>query len=182
MRKTLAIAAVCAVFLAWAYAEEDTTKCDLKTVVKAFYCENCEAVLEKKDLVSDVTIYVCEDCETASKTGGQCESCEAPLKKKSSGKDVCKTCFAKPMAVEACRKVYYECPDCESRRTNPGACEDCETALQEKVSLALVIYVCPTCGDNRMEAGKCEDEECKNFGKPLARSCAAAGEAPHVAK
>jgi hypothetical protein len=181
MKKTLTVVALGAAFLAWAYAE-DTVKCDLKTTVKAFYCESCEVVLEKKDLVSDVTIYVCEECETVSKTPGQCEACEEPLQKKKSGKDVCRQCLAKPEPAEACRKVYYECPDCESVSAIPGTCEDCEKALKEKVSLALVTYDCPVCGDSRRQAGKCEDEECKNVGKPLVRTCSASGEFPHVAK
>jgi len=180
MKNTLTIAALGAVFLAWAYAEETTAPCDLKTVIKAFYCETCDAVVEKKDLVSDVTVYVCDDCETISKTAGQCDGCEEPLKKKKSGKDVCKQCLVKPVPAEACRKTYYACPDCEMRSAAAGTCEDCETALVERVSLALVTYACPTCGDSRLQAGKCEDEECKHFGKPLVRTCAASGEYPHV--
>jgi hypothetical protein len=182
MKKMLSIIALGAVFLTWVYAEEKTARCDLKTVVKAFYCETCETVLEKKNLVSDVTIYVCEDCETISRTGGECEACEEPLQKKKSEKDVCSQCLVKPAQVEACRKIYYECPDCEMTNAIPGACEDCETALKEKVSLALVTYDCPKCGDSRLRAGKCEDEDCKQFGKPLVRTCAASGEHPHVAK
>lgn len=182
MRKMLSVTALCAVVLTWAYAEDKKARCDLKTVVKAYYCDNCEIVIEKKDLVSDVTIYVCEDCETISKTAGRCEACEEPLEKKKSEKDVCKQCLVKPAQVEACRKVYYECPDCETTSAIPGSCEDCETAFKEKVSLALVTHECPTCGDSRLQAGKCEDEDCKHFGKPLVRTCAASGEHPHVAK
>jgi hypothetical protein len=182
MRKTLAIIALGAVFLAWAYAGESTAKCDLKTVVRAFYCEGCDAVLEKKDLVSDVTVYVCEDCEVTLRTAGRCEVCDQLLKKKKSGKDVCRQCLVKPMEVDACRKVYFECPDCEAESAAPGKCEDCDVALKEKVSLALVTYDCPECGDSRMQAGKCVDEECKRFGKPLVRTCSASGEFPHVAK
>lgn len=181
-RKALAIAALGAVFLTWAFAAENTAQCDLKKVVKAFYCDTCESVLEKKDLVSDVTTYVCKDCETVSREAGQCDGCEEPLTKKKSGRDVCRQCLVKPVAAEACRKTHLECPDCGVRSADPGTCEDCETAYVETVSLALVTYVCPTCGDSRMKAGKCEDEECKHHNKPLVRTCAASGEYPHVSK
>jgi hypothetical protein len=183
MTKTLPIVALGALLLALAYAEEESsTKCDLKTVVKAFYCDTCDAVLEKKDLVSDVTIYVCEECETVSRTAGRCECCDEPLTKKKSGKDVCRQCLNKPAPAEACRKVYFECPECEAPSAIPGTCEDCDTAFVQKVSLALVTYDCPVCGDSRLQAGKCEDEDCKHFGKPLVRTCSASGEFPHVAK
>lgn len=182
MRNTLSIFALGALLLAWAYAGEGTVKCDMKTVITAYHCGTCEVVLEKKDLVSDVTMYVCEDCEIISKTGGKCEACEEPLKQQKSDKDVCRQCLVKPMQVQACRKTYYACPDCEAISAAAGTCEDCDTALQQRVSLALVTYDCPQCGDSRLRAGKCEDKECKHFGKPLARTCAAAGEHPHVAK
>jgi len=182
MRKTLAIIALGAAFVAWAYAEETTAKCDLKTVIKAFYCDACEAVVEKKDLVSDVTVYVCAECETVSRVAGPCDGCEEPLQKKKSGKDVCKQCLVKPVPAEACRKTYYECSECDMGSAVPGTCEDCDVAFTEKVSLALVTYVCPTCGDSRMRPGKCDDEDCKHFKKPLVRTCAASGEHPHVTK
>ena len=180
MRYLLAFFAVSGLCLVAVRAQGTEKACDIKTVIPAFYCESCDAVLEKKDLVSDKTAFACKSCDTLSLTAGECDGCGDPLAKTKSGKDVCKSCLQKPIAAEACKKVFFVCPDCSDEASAPGECPDCEVTLKEQVSLALIQYECPECGDSGYKAGKCEDEECKLFGKPLKRLCSESGTYPHV--
>jgi hypothetical protein len=182
MKARVAIAALVGGLIVVVHAGDTDGGCDLKNVIEAHYCEACDAVLEKKDLVSAKTYYVCEDCEESYDEAGACPYCEQPLKKKTSGKDVCPECYAKPEKVEACRKVYYTCKDCDTESLKPGKCPDCEASLAERVSVALVEYICPECGDARYKAGKCSDKECPHFDKPLTRRCTESGNFPHTSK
>jgi hypothetical protein len=182
MKAKFAIAALVGGLIMVVHAGDSDGGCDLKHVIQAYLCEECDAILEKKDLVSDKTYYVCEDCEESADEAGACPYCEQPLKKKTTGKDVCPDCHSKPQKVEACRKVFYACEGCDTQRLEPGECTDCEAKLVEQVSLALVEYVCPECGESSLRPGKCADKECANAGKALERRCSESGSFPHVKK
>jgi Heavy metal binding domain len=166
-------------FMAAIAAAPEEDACDMKTVVKGFYCEACEEVMMTADLVSDVTYYACPDCDETSDEAGDCELCEVALVKKVSGKGVCKHCLKKPSAAEVCEKIYYSCPDCDAVSRKPGNCADCEVALEKQVDRAVIFYVCAECGQQSLKAGKCTDAECEGHGKPLVKECSSSGEFPH---
>jgi hypothetical protein len=158
----------------------EESACDLKTVEKAFLCDEHDILLPDQ-LASNVTYYVCGECEQISKTAGQCPECEGKLEKKTSKKGVCPHCFEKPEPVDVCVKTYYECPDCEHRGAAPGKCEHCESAWGKKTSRALIEYACPECSSYSYKPGKCKDEDCERKGKPLERTCSESGTFPHCA-
>lgn len=160
-------------------AEEDG--CDMSTVVKGFFCKECDSTLVKGDLVSGATYYACSVCETARKESGSCPRCDEALEKKVSGKDVCPHCFAKPVEAELCEKTCFECPECYERGV-AGTCPDCEKKRAKTTVRALIEYFCPQdgCSESSYGPGKCGDEECGSYGKPLVKTCTESGEYPHV--
>jgi len=188
MKTKLLVLALCPVMFAAVYvgstvlATEDDDACDMKTVVKGYYCESCSEILDKKALVSDVTYYECSFCGLISKTAGKCPDCEEDYEKKTSGKDVCPKCYDKPEDVEICVKTCYECPECGDQQAEAGTCEDCEKKLVETTVRALIEYRCPQkgCYQTSYKPGKCENEECENCGKPLVKNCSESGVFPHV--
>lgn len=177
--KTTTMAFLLTSVLAIGVAAALSGECDMANVVKGFYCEECDAVLEKKDLKSDVVTFTCPACEDVQEKAGKCEYCDKALVKKTSGKDVCPDCLAKPVEAEICVKTHYACPDCDEPGKKGGKCADCDVAFVEVVSRALIEYVCPECGDTSLKPGKCTDSECDACGKPLKRTCTMSGDAPH---
>ena len=158
--------------------------CDLKTVVKAHYCEKDKALLDRKELASGATYYACEACKTVAASAGKCAKCSTELVKKTAAKDACPKCFGATASAEACEKVYYTCEVCKTKLAKAGDCEKCETPLAREVSRALVTYKCADCGHTSNVTGNCpakSADQCKSFGKPLAKTCAESGKAPHVA-
>jgi hypothetical protein len=153
--------------------------CDMATVEKASYCENEGLVLQASDLVSNATYYQCASCDMISAEPGTCDDCEEKLGKKTSGKNVCKHCYAAPKSVEVCVKTFYECSGCGASATKAGTCGDCEEALEKRTSRALIIYVCPECDGSSTSPGSCSDDTCGKHGKALVRSCSESGSAPH---
>ncbi|MBI4878828.1 MAG: hypothetical protein HY812_04090 [Planctomycetes bacterium] len=165
-------------------AATSTEECDMKTVIKAYFCAECDEVYEKKDLISDKEYYFCKDCEIAADKAGDCEWCNAPLEKKVSGKDVCPACYAPPAECEACVKVYYECPDCGETALEPGACPVCDDEkspqLEKITSLAVIQYVCEGCYSPSLLPGRCVSDECDHEGQERVKTCSESGTFPHV--
>lgn len=165
-----------ATFVAWAEGED---ACDMKTVVKGFYCSSCEETLLAKNLVSEVVYYLCTGCDEVSDEPGTCEDCEVELVKKVSGKGVCAGCLEKPAAAEICEKIYFLCPDCDMTAARPGQCAECEVALEKQTDLAVIHYVCPHCDMTSLKPGKCTDDSCEHHGKALKKECSCSGDYPH---
>lgn len=153
--------------------------CDMAEVKAGFYCEDDDQLLLPKDVVSGVTFYECKECEVRQAEPGVCESCGEELAKKVSEKEVCPTCWRKPVAAEICIKGCHECPDCFERTAKAGKCADCDVALVKIEVRARIAYECSVCGTYSEKPGKCEEEDCKNFGKPLAKVCSESGSFPH---
>jgi hypothetical protein len=159
-----------------------TENCDMKTVVPAAWCATDKTLIESKDLVSDKSYYACPTCKKISSDPGKCATCNQELEKKTSDRNVCPKCFQKPDTTEACEKSYWECDTCKKPVTHEGMCEKCKTPLKKHVSLARLAYHCDGCGYKSDKPGNCpakNPEECKNAGKPLAKSCSMSGTFPH---
>jgi hypothetical protein len=155
--------------------------CDLRTVVKVFYCEADDAILKPADLVSKKVYFECADCGARAAAKGKCGSCGTPLEKRVSGVGVCSLCLEKPEPRSACEKKYFECPECSSSSKKAGACKQCKKAKKRLVSRALIEYACEGgCGAISPVAASCEDENCEGFGNPLVARCTQSGRFPHT--
>ncbi|MHC4860177.1 MAG: hypothetical protein ACYTDY_08815 [Planctomycetota bacterium] len=177
----LVLAALVAAYpLARAVSASTEDECDLKTVERAFYCKADGLVLGKKELVSRKAYYVCATCKETSKKSGKCEFCGKKREKKVSEKDVCPSCYAKPLDVEVCVKPGYACPKCRETGTKPVKCGDCRVKYKKTDIRALIEYRCPDCRKAEYAPGKCGNAECERHGQDLARTCTRSGKPPHV--
>src|SRR5437867_11647607 len=168
-------------FLVAAPARVDS--CDMKSVVKAAWCTKDKVLLDRKDLVSNATYYACPVCGRVQKDPGKCAKDSKDLQMKTSDAEVCPTCFQKTETVDACEKAYWECDACRAHALKEGNCEKCQAPMKRHTSLAQISYRCEACGFKSDKAGSCPAktaEECKSFGKPLARVCSKSGTFPHV--
>ena len=156
--------------------------CDMKSVSNGYYCEADDLVLGARDLVSNAHHYACGNCDSTSKDRGTCATCDEPLVVRISQKNVCPECFFEPVKCRVCVKVFFECENCGRRSTKPGECMKCARKMTTQVSRSLIYYLCNDCGMMQLRAGKCVEEACERFGKSLSRSCALAGEFPHLVK
>jgi hypothetical protein len=172
----LAVAALSSAFT----LTPQSSSCDLKELVTAYYCKEDAALCGATQLVSNHVYYRCKECDSVEMDSGDCPDCEKPLTKTTSGKNVCPTCFKAPSKVTACRKVYFECPTCDHTSTKQDTCSDCEELTEKKVSLSLVRFVCPKCKHEASQQGTCPGKECKKAKSQLKAVCRMSGTFPHL--
>lgn len=175
--RMLVVLGFAALFLA---AAPHAADCDLKTIVKGFFCDSCKLGMEKSDLASNASYFYCDACDKSQTQDGKCADCGHALAKKTSGKDVCKKCFKKPNAADLCVKQGFVCPKCFKGYGAGGKCTTCKLTLESGAVKALVRYECTDCKSISTTAGKCTKAGCKKNGQDLIKRCSESGRAPHI--
>ena len=69
--KLVGIVSLAIMLLVAAAPSDRLADCDMKTIVKGFWCESCKLGMEKSDLASGATYYYCDGCEKASAAEGK---------------------------------------------------------------------------------------------------------------
>jgi hypothetical protein len=169
----------CAALL-WSRQDSQPVQCDIKTVVKGYWCDGCKLGLDKTELTGTAQVLYCESCQKAWGQGTKCATCGKELTRKEPPKDACRHCLTKPAAADLCSKQGFVCAKCFKGYAAIGKCTLCNAELEPGSVRAHVTYECPECKTTATAAAKCAKPGCKANGSDMAARCSMSGRAPHV--